>query len=187
MKIFISGKHIDVGDSLRAHIEDGLKTLISRFFKDAVECQVTLSKDTYQFSCDLSVHISRHFVVRTQANDTDAYRCFELALSKMESRMTRYRSRLRNSKRQSADKDYGEIPASQYVLNTEVDDQPEADVPLIIAEMNNPIHTVTVSEAVMQMDLSDQSVLMFRNPSNGQFNIVYRRRDGHIGWIDPSK
>lgn len=188
MKIVISGKHMDVGDSLREHVDTALRALVGRFVEDAVEGQVVFEKKSFQFHCELSLHVSRHFVVRTRCDDSDPYRAFELALNKMESRMTRYRSRLRNRKRHQGDDFEDSMPAQRYVINNDEgrEDEAEQDTPLIIAEMESEVPTVTVSEAVMRMDLGEHQTLMFKNQKTGQFNVVYRRADGNIGWIDPS-
>lgn len=187
MKILISGKNIEVGDSLRAHIHEAMTALVGRYFKDILECHVNLSKDHHLFLCDLSVHIGRHFVVRTKGENQDAYKCFDDTLEKMESRMNRYRSRLRDRRRHDEAEEHPLIPAARYVINADQQDEPEKDIPVVVAEMSAVVPTVTVSEAVMQMDLSDYPVLMFKNAANGHFNVVYRRADGNIGWIDPSK
>lgn len=183
MKISTSGKHIEVGESLKAHIETTLKTIVNRHLGDVLEAQVVVSKDnTYQFTTDISIHVSRHFTVRAHAQDEDPYRSCDLALEKMEARIHRYKARLRDQKR-TRDEDIS--PAQQYVINTQEEDKGE-DTPLIIAEMSHEIHTLSVGEAVMRMDLSESPVMMFKNESSGHFNVVYRRHDGHIGWIDPA-
>lgn len=182
MKISTSGKHIEVGESLKAHIETALKTIVTRQLGDVLEAQVVVSKDNYQFTTDISVHVSRHFTVRAHAQDTDPYRSCDLALEKMEARIHRYKARLRDQKR-SRDEDI--LPAQQYVISSENEDKGE-DTPLIIAEMSHDIQTLSVGEAVMRMDLSESPVMMFKNSKSGHFNVVYRRIDGHIGWIDPA-
>lgn len=182
MKISTSGKHIEVGESLRTHIESALKTLVARQLGDVLEANVVISKGRYEFKTDISVHVSRHFTVRAHADDDDPYRSCDLALEKMEARIHRYKTRLRDQKRV---RDEDIFPAQQYVINTENEDT-GADTPLIIAEMSHEIPTISVGEAVMLMDLSDSTVMMFKNTKSGQFNVVYRRDDGHIGWIDPS-
>lgn len=182
MKISTSGKHIEVGESLKTHIETALKTMVSRQLGDVLEAHVVVSKGRYEFSTDISVHVSRHFTVRAHAEDGDPYRSYDLALEKMEARIHRYKARLRDQKR-SRDEDL--LPAQQYVINAEEEDK-GGDTPLIIAEMSHEIPTVTVGEAVMRMDLSDSAVMMFKNAMSGNFNVVYRRDDGHIGWIDPA-
>ncbi|MBM3468046.1 MAG: ribosome-associated translation inhibitor RaiA [Alphaproteobacteria bacterium] len=182
MKIMTSGKHIEVGEALKTHIETSLKNIVQRQLGDVLEAQVVVSKDNYQFSTDISIHVSKHFTVRAHAQDTDPYRSCDLALERMEARIHRYKTRLRDKKR-SHDDDF--FPAQQYVINTHEEDKGE-DTPLIIAEMQHEIPTLSVGEAVMRMDLSDSTVMMFKNSNSGHFNVVYRRNDGHIGWIDPS-
>ena len=188
MKIIVTGKNLEVGDTLRKHVESAIDSLVERFFGDILEVHVNFNKDNFRFVCDISSHVSRHFIVRTRFEDTDAYRAFEQALNKMESRIQRYRSRLRNRKRHNPDKEIGVSDAAlQYVINgstplVETND----DSPLIIAEMDVSVPTVSVSDAVMELDLTDQAVIMFRNSSTGELSVVYRRTDGNIGWIDPS-
>jgi ribosomal subunit interface protein len=182
MKISTSGKHIEVGESLKEHIENALKVIVKRQLGDILEAQVLVSKDKNQFTTDVSVHVSRHFTVRAHAQDGDAYRSCDLALEKMEARIHRYKTRLRDQKRS---KDETIFPAQQYVINAQEEDLGE-DTPLIIAEMTHEIPTLTVGEAVMRMDLSESAVMMFKNTKSDQFNVVYRRNDGHIGWIDPT-
>lgn len=182
MKISISGKHIEVGESLRTHIDSALKTIVTRQLGDVLEAQVIVSKDNFQFTTDISVHVSRHFTVRSHAQDTDPYRSCDLALERMEARIHRYKARLRDQKR---NRDEDILPAQQYVISTDDEDKGE-ETPLIIAEMSHDIQTLSVGEAVMRMDLSDSPVMMFKNSKSGNFNVVYRRPDGHIGWIDPT-
>jgi len=182
MKISTSGKHIEVGESLKAHIENVLKTLVKRQLGDILEANVVVSKGKINFTTDVSVHISRHFTVRAHGEDGDPYRSCDLALEKMEARIHKYKTRLRDQKR---GKDENILPAQQYVINSQEEDMGE-DTPLIIAEMSHEIPTLTVGEAVMRMDLSESTVMMFKNPKSGHFNVVYRRNDGHIGWIDPT-
>jgi ribosomal subunit interface protein len=183
MKILTSGKHIEVGESLKAHIETSLKAIVERHLGDVLEAHVVVSKDNLQFTTDISIHVSRHFTVRAHAQDTDPYRSCDLALEKMEARIHRYKTRLRDQKSNPHDDDI--LPAQQYVISAEDEDKGE-DMPLIIAEMSHDIQTLSVGEAVMRMDLSEAPVMMFKNRKSGDFNVVYRRQDGHIGWIDPS-
>lgn len=187
MKVQISGKHIEVGESLKTHIDTALSTIVERHLGDVLEAHVTISKSTlFQFETDIAVHISRHFVVRSHAEDNDAYRSYDLALEKMESRIHRYKARLRDRHRQQNQEVNAAqmISAQQYIINASAEDKGE-DTPIIIAEMTSEIPTLSVGEAVMRMDLSDSSAMMFRNPTNGQFNMVYRRSDGNVGWVDP--
>lgn len=182
MKISTSGKQIEVGESLRKHIETALKTLVERQLVDVLEAQVLISKDKHQFNTDIAVHVSRHFTVRAHAMDGDPYRSCDLTLEKMEARIHRYKARLRDKKRIREDEF---MPAQHYVINAQEEDKGE-DTPLVIAEMSHDIPTLSVGEAAMRMDLGETPAMMFKNKSSGDFNVVYRRLDGHIGWIDPS-
>lgn len=187
MKIIVSGKNIETGDSLKEHVETAIRAMVDRYFGDVLEVHINISKDGFRFLTEISFHVSRHFVVRTHCEEGDPYRSFDLTLAKLEKRIQRYKSRLRARKRQLAvEKDMVDVPASRYVLEHAEEDTGESDVPLIIAEMNSEIPTISVSDAVMQMDLTEDTVMMFRNAASGQFNVVYKRHDGNIGWINPT-
>jgi len=182
MSINISGKHIEVGDALRNHIQSNLEAVTQRYFGDPIEAHIVVEKHSHKFSIDLAVHLSKHLIVRSHGEDDDAYRAFDLASQKMENRIKRYKSRLRDRKRSNSDDDL--IQAQQYTISSEHEDQGH-DTPLVIAEMDSHVPSLSVSEAVMVMDLTEQPVVMFKNIKHGEFNVVYRRPDGHIGWIDP--
>ncbi len=185
MAINITGKHIEVGDSLRKHIEDSINAMSNKYFGDPIEAHIVVTKETHRFIVDFSVHISKHFIVRTHGDDADPYRACEQAGERMENRIRRYKSRLRDKRRKTSMIEEILIPAQQYIVNAEEDDKGE-DTPIVIAEMTSSVPTLTVGEAVMRMDLSDQLVMMFKNAKHGGLNVVYRRSDGHIGWIDPA-
>jgi|JI71714B2RNA_FD_contig_31_3370702_length_569_multi_4_in_0_out_0_1 ribosomal subunit interface protein len=185
MKIILSGKHIEIGNNLKQHVETAIHTMVERYFGDILEVHVNFSKDGFRFSTEISFHVSRHFVVRAHCEEEDPYRSFDLTLSKLEKRIQRYKSRLRSRKRHSSI-EKGDVPASRYVLEEMKEDTGDSDVPLIIAEINSEIPTVSVSDAVMRMDLTEETVVMFRNAASNQFNVVYRRQDGNIGWINPT-
>lgn len=183
MSINITGKHIEVGDSLRARIEDIVSHISQRYFGEPIEAHIVVTKETHRFIVDFSVHISKHFVVRSHGEDGDPYRACDFASEHMEQRIRRYKSRLRDRKRHNHHDEV--LNAQQYVVNTKEEDE-GSDTPIIIAEMNTHIATLSVGEAVMRMDLSNYPVLMFKNAKNGGINVIYRRPDGNIGWIDPS-
>lgn len=184
MSINITGKHIEVGESLTSHIENVVSNISQRYFGDPIEAHIVVTKETHKFFIDFSVHISKHFVVRTHGEDSDAYRACDQAAERMETRIRRYKSRLRDRKRHG-DVDASMLPAQQYIVNAHEEDQGN-DTPLVIAEMSSHVPTLTVGEAVMRMDLSDQPVMMFKNSKHGGLNVVYKRPDGHVGWIDPT-
>lgn len=183
MSIIVSGKHTDVGGNLKTHIETSLTNLVKHYMQDIIEASVVIEKSTYQFRIDISVHLSWNFVIRSHAEDSDAYRCCDLALEKLEARLKRYKTRLRDKKR---NKEGELLKAHQYIINTQEEDNAE-ETPLIIAEMASEIPILSVGDAVMKMDLTDVPVMMFKNQKNGQFNVIYKRQDGHIGWIAPQK
>jgi len=185
MKTIITGRHLDMGDSLKEHIETSVNNMVDRYFGDVVEVHVNIDKVNHHFEAELSFHVSKHFIVHTRAEDTDPYRCFNLAMEKMEKRTQKYRSRLRATKRHDVAVEK-EVSALTFILNNDTPDLGTDDNPVIIAEMNSVVPTVSVSDAVMHLDLTDQTAMMFKNCNSGRMNVVYRRADGNIGWIDPS-
>jgi ribosomal subunit interface protein len=186
MPIAVTGKNIEVGESLREFITQELRRVVEQYMGDIIEAQVIFSKDNHLFNTDITVHISSHLVVHCQSQgDDDAYRSATNALHKLENRIKKYKNRLRNRKRSPRDEALESLPAQQYILNPHEENSTE-DAPVIIAEMDSQIHSLSVGEAVMKMDLKDVPVVLFRNAANGQFNVVYKRPDGNIGWIDPT-
>lgn len=183
MSIHIAGHQMEIGASLSAFIETELKALLEKYVGAIYESNVYLSKDHRQFITDLAVHVSKNLVVHSKGHDTDAYKSFSDALTKLETRIKKYRSRLRARERNN---EVGSITAQYSVVNQESEDS-GTDTPVVIAEMAHDIHHLTVSEAVMKLDLADSPVVMFKNAGNNELNVVYRRKDGNIGWIDPAK
>ena len=202
MHITVSGKQVDLSDALRTRVSDGLDTIAGKYFDGALEANVTFSRARSFFTCDINVHAGRGLTVRGEGEAADANSAFDDAAEHIAKRLRRYRRRVNEHARDLANR---ERPAAarEYILRQE-DSEPRAEtdtgsetgaapVPnpvsayaTIIAEQATHIGTLSVGEAVMQMDLSDQQVMMFLNSSTGELNVVYRRNDGHIGWIDPS-
>lgn len=184
MKIIVSGKNIEIGAALKQHCEAELNSFIEKHALTALESYVLVSKLGHFFFIDITLHVSHNFTIRAHAEDGDPYRAVNLTLSKIESRINRYKKRLRDKKRHA--KEDVVTFAQQYVLNSEAEDTGE-DTPIIIAEAPHEIETLSVGEAVMRMDLGNQTVMMFKNPRSGELNVIYRRPDGNIGWIDPTQ
>ena len=186
MDISIKGKQVDVGEALREHVEENLGSAVTKFFDRALAATVMISREAHLFRVDISVHARRGMLVQGRSNADDAYVAFDGALDRIVKQLRRYKNRLHDSRKWRGTDDV--LPAQQYVLAPEDDEEevPEEAQPVIIAELPTEIGTMTVSEAVMRMDLADVSAMMFRNRAHGGFNVVYRRRDGNIGWIDPS-
>ncbi len=185
MNISVKGKHVDIGEALRAHAEDALKATVSKYFDKALDSNVVVSRDGHLFRADISVHAGRGMVMQGHASADDAYAAFDGALERIAKQLRRYKSRL-----QDHHKDRGEenILRAQYSVidaGKEDEEAPEAHA-AIIAEMPHDISTLTVGEAVMRLDLAGSPVIMFHNSAHGGLNVVYRRIDGNVGWIDPS-
>ena len=184
MEISVIGKNLNVGDALREHVETNLKADVKKYFDRALHSTVTFSREAHRFRSDISVHAGRGLVMQGGGSADDPHTAFDGALERIAKQLRRYKRRLRDHHKSRETEDL--VPVQQYVLAPEADEEVAAEAqPIVIAEMTAEIDTLTVSEAVMRMDLADSSVMMFRNRAHGGLNVVYRRQDGNIGWIDP--
>lgn len=183
MIVNISSKHIEIGEHLKTFINKEINT-VSDLLENILEANIVISKNNHHFNADISVHISRNFTAHCHGENIDAYKSVSEAIEKLKLRIKKFKNRLRDLKRNKTEKDY--IPAQHYILQASEEDISEAN-PIIIAEMNSEITTLSVSEAVTKMDVSDVPVVVFRNARNGEINVVYRRKDNNIGWIDPNR
>ena len=188
MQLSVKGQQLDIGDAMRRHIEDSLGRILGRYFGDAIEAHVVISRNAHHFRALVSAHVGRNIHLEAQGEAAGPYPAFDAASERLSKRLRRYKRRLRDHHKE----DSGEtepLPAQQYILSSEEDENGEweqtQDQPVVVAEMATEIPNLTVSEAVMHMDLADQSAMMFRNRAHGGLNMVYRRHDGNIGWIDP--
>jgi len=196
MRIQVAGRQMDVGEALRTRIESELAAGVGKYFNRATDALVTVSKNGNgpSIEVDCTVHLSSGITLQSEGFGGDAHSAFDDAMTKMEKRVRRYKRRLRNHHADNKSPLPAE-DASSYVLapldeeNEAAEDdavQPEA-APLVIAETTVSVRTMTVSMAVLQLDLSKDPALMFRNAAHGGFSVVYRRADGNIGWIDPNR
>jgi len=194
MQITVSGKQVDMSDALRTRVAQQLEAIAGKYFDHALEAQVTFSRARSFFTCDINVHAGRGLLLRGEGEAADAHSAFDDAAEHIAKRLRRYRRRVNEHSRDLANRERPEV-ARQYVLRQEEgeggaerlgghDGHPAYAT--VIAEVPAEIARLSVSDAVMRMDLADQQVLMFRNSANGELNVVYRRSDGHIGWIDPA-
>jgi ribosomal subunit interface protein len=188
MQVTVTGKQIDVGEALRGHAEGVTASIVERYFGKAIEAHVVFSRERHLILSDISVHARRGLVVQCHGESSDPYAAFDSASERLDKRLRRYKRRLRNHHRNA--KEEGEShDATDYVVATAAEEEQgtEAadDQPLVIAEMRTSIPQLSVSEAVMRLDLTDLPALLFRNSAHGNLNLVYRRRDGNVGWIDP--
>ena len=188
MRYTISGKHIDVGDALSTHVKTELGATIEKYSQRPTDAAVTFSKDAHQFMCDSVVHLSTGLNVAARGTDTDIYAAFEACREKMDKQLRRYKRRLKDHHKERPEPVvFGE--AGSYVLAADEDeweDRDEAGLqPIIVAEMETRVPTLSVGDAVMQMELAGAPMLVFRNEKHGGVNVVHRREDGNVGWIDP--
>lgn len=195
MELSVHGKQIDVGDALRGHVEGKLEDLNQKYFNHATFATVTFSREGHGkplTRAHISVQIGKNIMVVADAVETDPYVSFENAAEKIGKQMRRYKRRLRDHHDRLEQTPEGEIAkARDYVLAAASEQdtaQPEKEEdPVVIAEMTTNIDTMSVSEAVMRLDLSGQNALLFCNASNKNINMVYRRTDGNVGWVDPAQ
>lgn len=185
MQLSVTGKQIDVGDALRGHIATNLDAAVSKYFDKAIEGSVVIARGARAFRADISVHVGRNILLQGHAEADNAYAAFDAACDRIAKRLRRHKRRLRDHRKRGA-KGEPEL-VSQYILagDTETESTAIGDNPVVVAELETEIETLTVSEAVMRMDLADLPAVMFRNRGHGGLNMVYRRSDGNIGWIDP--
>lgn len=195
MQVSVKGQHVDVGDSLRKHVEDKLETIKQKYFNRVTDASVTFSKESHHyFRAHIIFHVGHDVKVQATAHDADPYIAFDEAAERVAKQLRRYKNRLRDHhERLEKTPESAFLQARDYILQTEgVDiadekaEEPAHSEPMIVAEITTNIPSMSVSEAVMRMDLADQDYMLFKNPKNGALNIVYRRPDGNIGWIDPS-
>jgi len=186
MKTVVTGKHIDVGESLRTHVETSLAAVVEKYFVKAIEAHVVFSRLRHQFCAELSVHAGRGLMMQASNEAADAYAAFDGAAERLDKRLRRHKRRLRNHHKVKGEA--AEEVATDYVLSAdEAGAASAADgQPLVIAEIKTSIPHLSVSEAVMRLDLADLPALLFRNSAHGNLNLLYRRRDGNLGWIDPA-
>lgn len=187
MRYQISGKQIDIGEALQTHVQTELGEVLSKYAGRPTDANVVFSKSGHEFVCEAVVHLSTGLTAQAKGHATEIYAAFDSASEKMEKQLRRYKRRLKDHhKERSQPVELSD--AGSYILasNSESDDnEPEGVSSMIVAEMETKIPSLSVGEAVMQMEIADAPVLVFRNEGNSGINVVYRREDGNIGWIDP--
>ncbi|MDA8247550.1 MAG: ribosome-associated translation inhibitor RaiA [Rhodospirillales bacterium] len=199
MQITVSGKQVDLSEALRTRVQQQLDAIAGKYFDHALEVQVTFSRARSFFTCDINMHAGRGLLLRGEGEAADAHNAFDDAAEHIAKRLRRYRRRVNEHARDSAQRERPQA-ARQYILRQEDETEGGGTAPhaadgadgravtyaTVIAEVPAEIALLSVGDAVMRMDLADQPLLMFRNSTSGELNVVYRRSDGHIGWIDPA-
>jgi ribosomal subunit interface protein len=192
MQVQVTGKHVDVGEALRSRVADELSTSIEKYFDRGGGADVVVSREGQSFKVDCAVTLASGQQLTTHGVGGDAHMAFDVALEKMAKRIRRYKNRLRDHHSQAVAKQTES--AAYFVIQPESEDEDEASLdghafpePMIIAETEKPIRSMTVSMAVMELDLTESQTIVFRNAAHGGLSVVYRRPDGNIGWIDPER
>ncbi len=187
MRYQISGKQIDIGEALQTHVQNELGAIIQKYAQRPTEALVTFSRIAHEYSCEAVVHLSTGLVAQASARETEIYAAFDSCAEKMDKQLRRYKRRLKDHHRDRS-QPVELLEASSYILagtEEEHEQEPESLQPIIVAEMEMKIPSLSVGEAVMQMELAGAPVLVFRNEKHSGVNVVYRRDDGNIGWVDP--
>lgn len=188
MRYQISGKQIDIGEALQTHVQTELDAAVQKYAERPTDAQVIFSKSGHEYVCETTVHLSTGLTASAKAHAPEIYAAFDSCSEKMEKQLRRYKRRLKDHHKERAEP-VELFGASSYILASESDSEaqePETLQPMIIAEMQTNIATLSVGEAVMQMELAGAPVLVFRKEGKDGLNVVYRREDGNIGWIDPA-
>ena len=188
MQIQVKGKQIDVGDALSEHVEVALSGMVSKYFDRPVDAVITFSRDARAFRCDAHVHLPTGLNAQSTGRAQDIYAAFDQSAERIDKQLRRYKRRLRDHHRERPDPIQA-MSAPEYVLQTaefeNEAEEPDTLKPVIVAETTQNLPSLSVGEAVMQMELADRDHLLFRHDASGRFNLVYRREDGNVGWVDP--
>lgn len=184
MKITISGKQLNVGNSLQEHVNEQIEYSVKKYFENAISADVFFSKETHNFVADIIVNegTGNHIFYKSQAKDDNIYAAFDKALERVEKQLRRYKRRIKDHQKQSVS-EVAMLQATKRVISDDGQDI-EDDNPLIIAEKQTAVETLTVADAVMRMNLANLPALMFINKKTGLHNVVYKREDGNISWVE---
>jgi ribosomal subunit interface protein len=187
MTIQITGKNVEVGDAFQSYASDKIRSVLQKYMAREVDGHVRLERERELFKTTCSVRLTNGLLLEAHGDGTDAYGSIDAAAHKLETRVRRYKGRIKShSSAAAAARRKVDIEARDYVVSLSDEEEPQQDEanPLIIAEGQRNIGQMTVSEAVLQLDLSEAPFMIFKNAAHGGLNVVYRRNDGHIGWID---
>jgi ribosomal subunit interface protein len=187
MLVKITGKNLDIGTALRNHVEARLKQISEKYFYGTVSSHIKVEKQKSQFAVDCTLHLATGLVLQSHSAAPDALLSFDNAAEHLEKQLRRYKRRLKDHHK-SRQEPVKMSAAASYVIAADGHDEetePGDLNPVIIAEASASVPELSVGEAVMQLDISSNQFLLFRNARDGGLNVIYRRPDGNIGWIDP--
>ncbi len=187
MDIRVSGHQIDTGAALQADVDSRLAGIAEKYFARAISAQVTFGKGPYDhsFTCDIVAHVPQGIVLKGGGAAADAHAAFEQAATRIETQLRRYKNRLKDRHAAQAAAEAEALDAGYTVFAPPPEAEPAVDNPPVVAETRVDIPTASVSDAVMLLDLRNTNALLFTNTATGTFNMVYRRGDGTIGWVEP--
>jgi len=190
MPLRVSGKNLDIGESLRAHVLEKVQALIARYFDGKVTGHVVISPEGSTFRTDCSLHLSSGMNLQSEGRAHEPYASFEQAADKIERRLRRYKKRLKEHAcgHEALAEARERLELAKFVIEAPADDETEAPVdfsPVVVAEGSQPLKTLSVASAVAELDLTGAPLVVFQHATSSRINIVYRRRDGAIGWLDP--
>jgi ribosomal subunit interface protein len=185
----VTGKNIDLGTALRNYATERVEKILEKYDSRGVSAHIFIEKEHGQFNTTCTVHLASGLSLQSKGQAQEAHPSVDESTAHLEKRLRRYKRRLKDHHQAASTKaDVVMLNAMDYVLQQNDDEdetEPTELAPAIVAEAQTAIHELTVGDAVMAMDLADRSFLIFTNASHGRLNVVYRRDDGHIGWIDP--
>jgi ribosomal subunit interface protein len=189
MAIQVTGKNIDLGSALRSYVSDKIEKAFERYGRRGLSANIFVEKERGQFTTTCTVHLASGLSLQSSGTADEAHPSVDEAVERLEKRLRRYTRRLKNHHQPNSVRPDAALNAIDYTIRHSEDDDAEgsetAPAPTIVAETQTEIHELSVGDAVMRMDLADKPFLIFKNASHGRLNVVYRRDDGHIGWVDP--
>jgi len=190
MTIRVSGKSINIGEALRERVSDRTDEVLRKYFEGNYSGHFTIGKDRVGFRTDCALHLDSGITLEAESTAPDAYASADQAIELIEKRLRRYKSRLKDRsqrKTAAASQDMATLDAASYVIESPGEDEQDITAfnPVVIAESTTSLKRLSVSEAVMELDLTGVPVVLFMHATNGRVNVIYRRPDGNIGWVDP--
>jgi ribosomal subunit interface protein len=186
MTLRISGKNVDIGQALRVHIEAQVSEALGKYFDGGYNGHFVVEREGSGYATDCTIHLDTGIVLQAHGRSHEIYAASDQTAERIGKRLRRYKRKLKSH--HTGDDKSEFLEASSYVLASpeEEEDMPEDFAPTVVAETTQKIKTATVGMAVMELDLTGQPVVVFKNAASGAINVVYRRQDGNIGWVDPS-
>ncbi|MFD0916238.1 ribosome hibernation-promoting factor, HPF/YfiA family [Pseudahrensia aquimaris] len=186
MSLRISGKHMDIGDALKGRIQERIEDAVDKYFGHGFSGHVTMEKQGAFFMADCMLHLDSGVILQASAREADAHVSFDRAAERIEKRLRRYKRKLKDHHAGGQGAEKSEVAYTVMSTPNEDEELAEDFAPAVVAEGSTSVRTQTVAMAVMQLELMDEPVNVFKNAASGQVNVVYRRSDGNIGWVDPS-